>query len=99
MSDCKTCKEKRRNLEPVPYIVYKAEMASKDRANRRWFVAWLITFFVLVAFAVGVVFYETQWETSETTNTEVHQEVETGEGDAFVAGIGDIAYGKDTANG
>lgn len=54
--------DEQKKPESVPYTVYEAEMARKDKANRRWFIAWLITFLFLVGGFVGFVFYEQQFE-------------------------------------
>lgn len=53
--------DEQKKPESVPYTVYEAEMARKDKANRRWFFAWLITFLFLVGGFVGFVFYEQQF--------------------------------------
>ena len=85
----------RENQTSIPFVAYESEMARKERANKRWFIAWLITFLVLVAFAAGVVWYESQWVVEETTVT---QDVDTGYGDAIITGIGDVHYGESTTD-
>lgn len=77
----------------VPYIAYESELARMERVNRRWFIAWLITFLLLVGCVTGFIWYEAQFE--ETTVT---QDVDTGDGPAFVTGIGDI-YGEGKTDG
>lgn len=95
MPDCKTCKENRQNVEPVPYIVHESAMARQERNNKRWFIAWLITFILLVGCVAGFVWYENQWEVVET---EITQDIDTGIGDAFVSGTGDVIYGESAAD-
>lgn len=85
--------DEQKKPESVPYTVYEAEMARKDKANRRWFIAWLITFLFLVGGFVGFVFYEAQFE-----DTVVTQDVDTGDGAAYVTGIGDV-YGENPTDG
>ena len=72
----------------VPYIVHEAEMARMERVNKRWFWAWVITFILLVGCVAGFIWYEAQF-----VEESVWQEVDTGNGAAYVAGIGD-KYGK-----
>lgn len=72
----------------IPYIVHEGEMARMERANKRWFTAWLITFLLLVGCVAGFIWYESQFE-----ETSVTQDVDTGEGAAYVTGIGDV-YGE-----
>lgn len=76
----------------VPYIVHEAEMARMERVNKRWFWAWVITFILLVGCVTGFIWYEAQF-----VEESVWQEVDTGNGAAYVAGIGDITYGENTA--
>ena len=92
--NCETCRE-RKPQEPVPYRVHTEDMARLERANRRWFITWLITFVLLVG---GVIFFfwrESQFEVVEETVT---QDVDTGDGDLTLTGIGDIYYGESQAN-
>ena len=74
-------------LSPVPYTVFESEMARKELATKRWFTAWLITFLVLVAFAAGVIWYESQWIVEETTVT---QDAEWDSGDVIMNGTGEV---------
>lgn len=91
--DCKTCKE---NREYVSRHVHEADLDRLERINKRWFYAWLITFLLLVGCVAGFIYYESQWQVVETT--EVSQDVDTGEGNAYVAGVGDVYYGKGQAD-
>lgn len=62
-------KEKR--PESVPYIVHESEMARMERVNKRWFIAWLITFLLLIGCVAGFIWYESQYvdEVTETIET------------------------------
>ena len=76
----------------IPYFVHEAEMTRLERINKRLFAAWLITFVLLVGCVAGFIWYEAQFE--ETTVT---QDVDTGDGAAYVTGIGDV-YGEGKTN-
>lgn len=92
--DCNACKEKnKQDQTPISRYAYESALASMETANKRWFWAWLVTFVLLVGCVAGFIWYESQWETVETWQ-EVEQDIETGKGDAIIAGIGDIHYGQ-----
>ena len=78
--DCKTCKE---NRATSPYIVHEGELARMERANKRLFAAWLITFLFLVGTFAGFLWTAGSFET--TTTTSVHQVAETGS-NAYISG-------------
>lgn len=90
MSDCKSCKENRQNVEPVPYIVHESAMARQERVNKRWFLAWLITFVLFIASWAGFLWYESQWEVVET---EITQENDGGYNN-YIGNDGDIYNGE-----
>ncbi len=94
MPDCKTCKENRQNVEPVPYIVHESAMARQERTIKRLWILLILIISLLVATNGAWIWYESQWE-----DVVVEQEVDTGEGDAFVAGVGDVNYGESKAEG
>jgi hypothetical protein len=92
---CEACKEKKTQVEPVPYIVHEAQMARMERVNKRWFWAWLITFTLLVG---GIIFFfwrESQFEVIEKTVT---QDIDSGDGALVLTGIGDLYYGASEAD-
>ncbi len=64
-------------IEPVPYIAHEAEMARMERVNRRWFIAWLITFLLLVSCVAGFIWYEAQF-TDEIITIDAEQTTEGG---------------------
>ena len=80
--DCKTCKE---NRASVPYIVHESEMARMERVNKRMFLAWLITFVMLVGCVAGFIWYESQGE-DVTVTQEVTQDTGNGGNNNFVGG-------------
>ena len=87
--DCGTCGREGKDF--VSRNTHEADLDRLDRINKRWFWAWLITFVLMIGCITGFAIYKSQWETVETR--EISQEVDTGEGDAYVAG-GDLWYGE-----
>lgn len=59
MADCNTCKEKKRDFEPVPYIVHEATVARNDRRERRHIIVHIISL-VLIAACVAFCFVVNQ---------------------------------------
>jgi predicted negative regulator of RcsB-dependent stress response len=59
-----------------------------DKANKRMFIAMLVAIIIAVGSNIGWLYYESQFEVVETSQ-QVEQEIDTGEGDATVIGIGD----------
>lgn len=86
--DCKTCKESR---EFVSRHVHESALDRLERINKRWFVAWLITFLLLVGCVAGFIYYESQWQVVNTV--EVTQENDNGY-DNYVGNDGDIYNGE-----
>lgn len=82
------------NQVSVPYFVHEAEMARQERTIKRLWILSIIIFLALVITNAGWIVYESQYEDVVTTQ-EVEQEVDTGNGDAFVHGIGNL-YGTGT---
>ena len=78
---------------------HEKEMTRLEVQSRRWFIAWIVTFTVLLVVLLGTnlawVIYENQYQ-----DVVVTQEVDTGMGDANVTGvgIGDIGYGESEAD-
>lgn len=84
-----------KKVADVPYIVHEAEMARMERVNKRWFIAWLVTFVLLVGCVTGFFWYEAQFVEEENTIT---QDIDTGNGNLALTGIGDLYYGESPAN-
>lgn len=79
----------------IPFFVHEADMARLERTNKRLFIVVLVLILSLIGTNCGWLVYESQFQVEQTT---VEQEVDTGEGDAVVVGIGDI-YGEGEADG
>lgn len=78
----------------VPYIVHEGEMARMERMNRRLWIVILVLIAALIVTNAAWLYYENQFE-----DVTVTQEVDTGEGDAFVSGNGDVNYGESKTDG
>ena len=74
--------------ETISYFVHEGEMARMERHVKRLFITWIITFIALILTNAGWIYYENSF-----TDTEISQEVETGQGNATVIGLGDY-YGE-----
>jgi hypothetical protein len=79
-------------MEQIPYVAFESALARLERTNRRLFILCVILILLLLATNMGWLYYESQFSTTEST--EVSQDIDTGNGDAFVAGIGDVVYGE-----
>lgn len=66
-------------------------MARMERSNRRLWVIILVLVVLLAGSNAAWIYYESQFVDEIT---EIDQEVDTVEGDAFVSGVGDINYGE-----
>lgn len=73
------------DVRSVPYAVMELE----DRKHKRLWVVILVLIVALLGTNAGWIYHESQFVDEETTIT---QDVDTGNGDATVTGIGDI-YG------
>lgn len=91
MPDCNSCGH--HTAEPVPFAAHESMKALLDRTIKRLWIVVLILVVLLVASNGLWIWYESQWE-----DVSVMQEVDTGTGDAFVAGVGDVNYGQDKTN-
>ena len=85
------------SVQMIPYIAHESAMSRMERTNKRLWILCIIMFLALVGTNAGWIYYESQWEDVVTTQ-EVSQDVDTGEGNAFVQGIGDY-YGEGKAEG
>ena len=74
----------------IEYTVHESILARMERSNKRWFIAWLVTFLLLCCCVGGFIWYEAQFE-----DIKMVQEATTdGGGDAVVNGAaGDLYYG------
>lgn len=85
--NCETCKEKRQQGEPVPYIVFETECARHERREKRLIAVIML----LIAIVAGMFVYEASWvdEYSETYTSEADDG-----GTAIVNRDGEVNYGE-----
>lgn len=76
--------------EPVSYMVYESSLARMERQVKRLFILCIVIFAALIVTNGCWIWYENQFQDTLTT---VSQDVETGDGDATVIGMGDY-YGE-----
>lgn len=91
MSNCSNCNNEKTAPEAVPYIVHESAMARAERSAKRLWVAIILLIVMLVATNGAWIWYESQFETVETT--EVIQENADGYNN-YVGNDGDIVNGN-----
>lgn len=82
-----------KEFEPVPYIVYEAEMSRFERIIKRLWIVCILLIALLVGSNIAWLVYESQFETVETQTT--IDAFQDGEGVNIVGG-GDINYGAES---
>ena len=87
---CNNCEDKR--TEPVSYIAFESMKATMERMVKRLWIIVLVLIILLFGSNVAWIVYESQSEIVQSN--EVYQDVDTGEGSAFVNGVGDAYYGE-----
>ena len=92
MPDCKTCKENRQSVEPVPYIVHESAMARQERTIKRLWVALLVSICLWAATVGGVLYYESQFVEEEWT----FEATTDNGGNAIANGNGEVYYYGDS---
>lgn len=78
---------------PIQRYYHEDSMARMERANKRWFVAWLVTFIILMWCIVWFFWRESQFVDEETT-TETYTSETDGGGTAIVNRDGSVIYGE-----
>ena len=76
----------------IPYFSHEGDMARMERANKR---LWIVILVLIIAFVGSNVYWV--WRENQYEDIVVEQEVDTGQGDATVTGVGDI-YGTSETN-
>ena len=75
----------------ISFVAFESIIGRFTDANKR---LWILCIFLLLALLItnaGWIVYESQF----THEMSVEQEIDSGEGDTIVNGIGDLIYGKD----
>ena len=92
--DCETCKEKRKVIsqtpKDVPYIAHESAVARLERVIKRLWVLALVLIILLAASNAAWIWWESQYQTIETTIT---QENEEGYNN-YIGNDGDIVNGN-----
>lgn len=89
--DCNTCKEKRQRTEPVTFVAFESMKATMERTIKRLWILTLVLVLLLFATNAAWVYYESQWEVVETTET--YEANTDGGGTAIANGSGTVEYG------
>ena len=71
----------------IPYIAHESAMARMERMNKRLWILLILLLVLLVGSNAAWFWYESQFVYEVVT-----QEIDTGEGSAYVAGIGDVVW-------
>ena len=80
----------------ISYFDHEAQLVRADQNLRKWFLAWAITFAVLVITNVGWIIYEAQYQDVTT----VTQEADSNESPVYLNGTGEMNInGEGTTNG
>ena len=72
---------------PIQRYYYEDMMCRRDNEVEKWHSAW--------GGIIGFIYYERQFITEEQTVT---QDIDTGDGDLVMTGIGDLYYGESPTN-
>ncbi|MBQ3330794.1 MAG: hypothetical protein IJG87_06410 [Ruminococcus sp.] len=79
----------------ISRYAFESAMVSFEKTIKRLWIIILLLIILLAGTNGAWIWYESQWEVVETT--EIEQEVDTGIGNAFVSGTGDVIYGQSEA--
>lgn len=81
----------------VSYLAFESVTTRLERTIKRLWILIIILIVALIGTNMGWIYYESQWEITEST--EITQDINTGNGNANVTGIGDInGTGKTNSN-
>lgn len=91
MPDCNACKQKRKEIEPVPFIVHEAEMARSQSTIKK---LWILDIIIIALFVLTNAFWIHRWSQYEDTTitTEISAE-QTADSDSDNYLIGGDYYG------
>lgn len=93
MPDCKSCKETRQNVEPVPYIAHESAMARMERTIKKLWILLILIISLLVVTNGAWLWYESQFVeedwTYEATTDNGGTAIANGEGEIYYYGDGE----------
>lgn len=90
--NCDTCAERRKQAEPVAYIAFESMKATMERTIKRLWIVVLVLILLLAGTNAAWIYYESQWEVVETTET--YEASTDGGGTAIANGSGTVEYGE-----
>lgn len=82
--DCKSCKESRGIVEPIPYIAHESDMARMERTIKRLWVLLILMAFFLIGTNAAWIWHESQFE--DVTTTEIEQKADNYSSNYIVGG-------------
>lgn len=74
--------------------IYEGEAIRMHQTNKRLFILSVVLIVILFATNGAWIYHESQY----VDEVKIDQEVETGDGDAYITGIGDLNYGQGKTN-
>lgn len=74
--------------------IYEGEAIRMHQTNKRLFILCVVLIVILFATNGAWIYHESQY----VDEVKIDQEVETGDGDAYITGIGDLNYGQGKTN-
>ena len=89
--DCSNCRNK--SADPVPFAVFECVVSSHKRTVMCLWVVILVLAVMLFGSNLAWVYYESQWEVVQTTET--YEATTDGGGTAIINGDGVVDYGSD----
>lgn len=94
--DCKTCKEHKRDVQPVPYIVHEAAMARQERHAKRLVIALVLAVVMIFASNMAWLWFFNQYEYVAAETQTVTVDGKDGVAN-FIGADGSIVNGSDTS--
>lgn len=74
------------NPQSIPFVAYESACTRIERTNKRLFILCILLLIALIATNSGWIYYESQFQVVETTDTEVSQEADGNGRNFFVGG-------------
>lgn len=79
-------------MDTISLVAHESAMARQERTIKRLFIIIILLIVLLVGTNAAWIWYEAQFE--EVIATSVEQQIDSETGNAYVAGIGDVAVGE-----
>ncbi len=80
----------------VSFLVFESVTTRMERTIKRLWITNIILITAILVIVGGIIYYNSQWESVETT--EVSQDIDTGSGCATITAIGDITQNESTSD-